>query len=90
MAPVATPHRRPIIERFFRTLEEKGFHRMPSTTGSNINDIRRNGEKDAVKDIGFHLKEISEIAEIIISEYNLQPHQGLGRLFASISYERPN
>ncbi|WP_296561790.1 hypothetical protein [uncultured Acetobacterium sp.] len=76
--PVATPHRRPLIERFFRTLEEKGFHRIPSTTGSNINDIRRIGaEKDAVT-YRITLKEISEIAEIIISEYNLQPHQGLG------------
>jgi transposase InsO family protein len=76
--PVATPHRRPYIERFFKTLEEKGFHRMPSTTGSNSNDLRRIGaEKDSVR-YQISLKDISEIAEIVISEYNMQPHESLG------------
>lgn len=76
--PVATPHRRPYIERFFKTLEEKGFHRMPSTTGSNPNDLRRIGaEKDAIR-YQISLKDIFEIAEIVISEYNMQPHQSLG------------
>lgn len=46
MGPVAVPVRRPIIERFFRTLEQNTFHRLPSTTGSNpLDPIRNNAEK---------------------------------------------
>ena len=38
--PVEMPERRGIIERFFRKLEENGFHRFPNTTGSNPEDPR--------------------------------------------------
>ena len=38
---VATPETRGIIERFFGSLETRGFHKLPSTTGSNINDLKR-------------------------------------------------
>ena len=37
-AAVATPETRGIIERFFRTFETSGFHRLLGTTGSNIQD----------------------------------------------------
>ncbi|MBK5261037.1 MAG: hypothetical protein JJE17_00510 [Peptostreptococcaceae bacterium] len=74
--PVATPVRRSVIERFFRTLEENGFHRIPSTTGSNINDIKREGaEKDALA-YNITLDHLLEITEIVISEYNNTPHSG--------------
>ena len=33
---VATPESRGIVERLFGTIEKNGFHRLPSTTGSNI------------------------------------------------------
>lgn len=51
MGPVATPIRRPHIERFFNTLEMNGFHRIISTTGNNPTDPRRrkNTEQLAVK-----------------------------------------
>lgn len=39
--PIKMPVRRSIIERFFQTLEENGFHRFPSTTGSHPRDPRR-------------------------------------------------
>ncbi|WP_187389251.1 hypothetical protein [Acetobacterium wieringae] len=76
--PVSMPVRRPIIERFFRTLEENGFHRMPSTVGSQPNDIKRdNAEKDAIA-YKITLKEILEITEIVISEYNNRQSDSLG------------
>lgn len=74
---VATPETRSIIERLFGTLEEGGYHRLPSTTGSNINDVRRiNAESDAVK---YQIKynDIKELTEYFIAIYNNSPHQSL-------------
>jgi transposase InsO family protein len=75
--PVATPERRGIIERFFETIETRGFHRLVSTTGTGINDPRRkNAESDAIK---FEIKyeDIIEITEVLIAQYNNTPHESL-------------
>ncbi|WP_455542542.1 hypothetical protein [Intestinibacter sp.] len=75
--PVATPERRGIIERFFRTLETNGFHRLPNTTGSNIYDPKRkDAEKNAIK---YEITEsdIEEITEILIANYNNTSHGGI-------------
>lgn len=76
---VATPESRGIVERFFKTLEERGFHRLPSTTGSNTKDIRRrNAEKKAIKyDVTYD--DICELLEAIIAEYNVTPHGSLNK-----------
>lgn len=71
---VATPETRGIIERFFGTLETKGFHKFPMTTGSNIKDLkRRDPGKAAIK---YHITfdQIVEVLEILIAEYNNTPH----------------
>ncbi|NOU96209.1 hypothetical protein GC093_23715 [Paenibacillus sp. LMG 31456] len=78
--PVSLPMRRPYIERFFQTLEEYGFHRLPNTTGSNPKDPRRNNpEKQAIR---FHvtLENLEELAEVLISNYNGTPHGGISHL----------
>lgn len=74
---VATPETRGIVERLFGTLEEKGYHRMPSTVGSNVNDVRRkNSEEDTVKyQITFN--DIKELTEVLIATYNNSPHSAL-------------
>lgn len=74
MGPVAVPVRRPIIERFFRTLEQNTFHRLPSTTGSNpLDPIRNNAEKKAIKfNISYEL--IEELCDVVITNYNVKPH----------------
>lgn len=74
---VATPETRGIVERFFGTLEEKGFHRLPGTTGSNIRDPRRKDpEKEVVKyDITYD--QICEILDVLCAEYNNTPHSAL-------------
>ncbi|RCW40582.1 hypothetical protein [Paenibacillus prosopidis] len=77
LGPVALPMRRGLIERFFKTLEEAGFHRLPNTTGSNPADPRRTTpEKNAIKwNITFeHLK---ELVDVMISNYNGTPHGGI-------------
>jgi transposase InsO family protein len=74
---VATPETRGIIERLFGTLEESGYHRLPSTTGSNINDTRRtNSENDAIK-YQIRYNDILQLTEYFIALYNNSPHTAL-------------
>ncbi|MEK3995010.1 hypothetical protein MKY29_09640 [Psychrobacillus sp. FSL K6-2365] len=81
MGPVATPVRRPHIERFFQTLEINGFQRIVSTTGNSTKDPRRRkgSEQIAVK-YQISSEHIEEIADVIIAEYNITPHNGLSGL----------
>lgn len=74
---VATPETRGIVERLFGTLEQKGYHLLPSTTGSNISDLKRvNAEENAIK---FKITEedIHELTEYFIALYNNSPHSAL-------------
>lgn len=74
MGPVAVPVRRPIVERLYKTLEENGFHRLPSTTGSNVMDPRRNeAEKNAVK-FSVTVDSLVELCDVVIANYNAAPH----------------
>jgi putative transposase len=80
MGPVAVPVRRPIIERFFRTLEQNGFHRLPSTTGSNPKDPKRkNSEENAIK-YRITAQHLEELTDVLIAEYNASPHEGNSNL----------
>lgn len=80
LGPVAVPVRRPIIERFFRTLEQNGFHRLPSTTGSNPKDPKRkNSEENAIK-YRITAEHLEEITDVLIAEYNATPHEGNNNL----------
>lgn len=77
LGPVALPMRRGIIERFFKTLEETGFHRLPNTTGSNPDDPRRkNPEKNAIR---YHMtfEHLKQLIDVMISDYNGTPHGGI-------------
>mgnify|MGYP001351535036 CR=1 FL=1 len=69
--PVETPVRRPHIERFFGTLEEAVYHRLPSTTGSNPSDIRREKAEENALKFNISYNDIKELTEIAIAEYNV-------------------
>lgn len=72
--PVASPERRGIVERFFETLESRGYHRLVSTTGTGINDTRRrNAENDAIK-YAIKFDHICELTEVLLAQYNNTPH----------------
>ncbi|MGF0470173.1 hypothetical protein ACQQ6W_11060 [Lysinibacillus fusiformis] len=78
MGPVATPIRRPHIERFFRTLETNGFQRITSTTGNSLKDPKRNknSEATAVKyQITTH--HIEDLTDVLVADYNNTPHDSL-------------
>ena len=67
-----------IVERLFRSLENYGFHRMPSTTGSSPTDsVSRDAVKTALK-LGIEWSHLLDLIDIIISEYNVTPNRGLG------------
>lgn len=74
---VATPETRGIVERFFKTLEIGGFHRLPGTTGSNIKDTKRcSPEKESIK-YQIKFQDICELLEFLIADYNNSAHSGL-------------
>lgn len=75
--PAATPERRGIIERFFKTLESRGYHRLASTTGSGIKDPRKKGSEESAIKYEISASEIEELTEILIAEYNNTPHSGI-------------
>ncbi|MBT2728159.1 hypothetical protein J7E63_14555 [Bacillus sp. ISL-75] len=75
--PVATPVRRPFIERFFGILEVNGFHRLPNTTGSNPNDPKRQNAKEAAIAFECTEMELEELVEVLIAEYNGEPNTSL-------------
>ncbi|MCP1148706.1 MULTISPECIES: DDE-type integrase/transposase/recombinase [Bacillus] len=78
--PVRTPERRGIIERFFRTLEENGYHKLSTTTGSHPKDpIRRAPEQKAIK-YRVSAAHLEEITEVLIANYNGTPNEGVNNL----------
>ena len=76
--PAAAPETRAVVERFFGTLETRGFHRLPATTGSSTGDLKRRApEKKALRyDITFD--EVVQLLYVLIAEYNNTPHSGIG------------
>lgn len=75
---IKAPERRAFLERFFKTLEENGFHRLASTTGSGPGDSRRRDpEKSALK-YEMRLEHLEDLLEVLIAQYNGTPHTSLG------------
>lgn len=77
---VATPEVRGIIERMFGTIERAGFHRLPTTTGSNSKDVKRhNAEEHAIRS-GISYQDIQELMAFYIAVYNNSAHSSLENL----------
>lgn len=74
--------RRAIMERFFGTLEENGFHRLPSTTGSHPSDPRRNKPDKQALRYDIRLEHLEELTEVMLAQFNATPH-------ASLAYRTP-
>ena len=77
---VATPETRGIIERFFGTLETRGFHRLPMTTGSSPRDPKRRNAEEKCLRYDMTYEDICELIELLIAEYNNMPHTSLNNL----------
>jgi len=74
-----TPDSRPFIESFFKLITEHFAHRLPGTTGSNPEDVRRKlADPGGDLRLLMTLNELEELIDVVISDYNGTPHDGLG------------
>jgi transposase InsO family protein len=78
--PVSMPERRGIIEKLFDLLEENGYHRLLSTTGSHPKDPRRKKAEEKAVKYRISSEHIEELTEILIATYNGTPHEGVNNL----------
>lgn len=72
--PVANPVRRAIIERFFKSLEFNNFHRIPSTTGSNPMDGKRENAEEKSIIYEITINHLEEVMDVVIANYNNKKH----------------
>lgn len=67
---------RPLIERIFCALEELGFVRAPSSTGSNANDSRRENPGKTAVQARIHFQVILDLIDLQIARYNIAQSEG--------------
>jgi transposase InsO family protein len=72
-----SPNDNALVERFFGTLTAHGFQRVPSTTGSSPQDLRRKNAETSAMHYEFTLQEAEELLEVLISNYNVEMHRGI-------------
>jgi len=75
--PVATPERRPYIERLFKLLEDNGYHRLPNTTGSGPKDPKRKDPESVARRYEISYDILRDITEVLLATYNTTPHGSL-------------
>src|SRR3546814_18866673 len=71
LLPRRIPDDRPFIERFFGTLEESGFHRLPNTTGTGPGDIRRKDPEIAACKYFIQLEDLENLLDVLIANYKI-------------------
>lgn len=78
--PGGAPNTRPHIEMLFDLLEEAGIHALPSTTGANPKDPRRDKRMGSALTITLQL--LLDFIDLLIVRYNasLSPGTSLSRL----------
>ncbi|UVA81901.1 hypothetical protein [Pandoraea commovens] len=67
-----------LVERWFKTLEGYGFHRIPSTTGGSSIDARRKSPVEQAIRQHITYKQLIYLADVICANYNAHPHRALG------------
>jgi len=70
---------RPFIETFFRNLAGKGFQRLSNTTGGKSSDRKGRNPEDIAITSRFQYEYAEELLDVLIANYNLRPHTGIGR-----------
>ena len=76
--PRHIPDDRPFVERFFGSLEEGGFHRLPNTTGSSPRDSRRDNPELAAVKYSIQVEHLESLVDVLIANFNSTPHSSLG------------
>lgn len=65
-------------ERFFRTLEQYGFQCLPSSTGSNSQDVRKQRPVESAIRHEITWQELVDLVDVLLANYNADPHSGVG------------
>jgi len=76
--PRRIPNDRPFVERFFKALEESGFHRLPNTTGNGPTDPRRDHPEHAAVRYSLQVEQLEELLDVLIANFNGTPHSSIG------------
>jgi putative transposase len=77
--PYAEPNERPYIERFFGTVGSTLSHRLPGTTGTCAQDVRRAlSDPNGNASLLVSSDELTELLDVTFANYNGTPHDGLG------------
>lgn len=71
------PNDRPFIERFFKTLEEGSFHRLPSSVGSSPADIKGWYPDLAAVKYFIQVEHLYDLLDVVIANYNATVHSSL-------------
>lgn len=66
------------VERFFGTLEGRGFQSLPSSTGSNSRDPLKVDPVGQALLKGIGWDDLIYLADVFIANYNATPHSALG------------
>lgn len=74
---VKHPIARACVERFFRWLEYHGWHRLGSTTGSNVLDPKRVDPGQYAKKHKIQLPEIEQLLDVLIANRNVELLDGV-------------
>ena len=74
--PVRKWMRRPLIERINKSLEQAGFQRVVSTTGSHPKDPRRDDPARAAVKHCLGLEELLDLIDVVIANYNATSSEG--------------
>lgn len=77
--PVGSPERRPVVERIFKALEQRGFQRLPSSTGSNAGDPLINNPNRAAVQHCIDIGEVLQLIDIEIAISNNEPGEGISQ-----------
>jgi len=77
--PIQDPNKRPFVESFFNYISDHLAHRIPGTTGSNPEDIRRKlGDPGSDISLLIEYEELEDLIDVMVSDSNGGPHSGIG------------
>lgn len=76
--PAREPDHRPLVERFFKTMTTCMSHRLPASTLSNPEELRRllNATNQKLA-LAVPLDELEQLVEAVLASLNATPHESL-------------
>ncbi|MGB0720970.1 MAG: hypothetical protein ACPGU7_01125 [Gammaproteobacteria bacterium] len=73
-----SPRSNGVVERFFRTIEDGFFHRLPNTFGANPQDPRRNNPGRHARALEMTWDDLLVILDLVVANMNVEPTTRLG------------